>query len=78
MRTYTLHLLQRSLAGNIASHLPPTFINHMVNETEEAMRIFAALTSGQLPPPGPSVHQHLLCFKTLGATRQLCQDNLIW
>ncbi|MFC5649210.1 DUF2935 domain-containing protein [Paenibacillus solisilvae] len=60
LRTYKLHLLQRSLTGNIDIHLAPTFLSHMVNELEEAMRVFTALTSGQLPPPGPAIHQHLL------------------
>jgi hypothetical protein len=62
LRTYTLHLLQRSLTEDII--LTPTFFNHMVNETEEAMRVFAALTSGQLPSPGPTIHQHLLWLQT--------------
>ncbi|MGM1048861.1 MAG: DUF2935 domain-containing protein [Bacillota bacterium] len=60
LRTFKLHLLQRSLTGNISVHLSQTFLNHMVNEIEEAMRVFAALTSVQLPPSGPEVHQHLL------------------
>lgn len=60
LRAFKLHLLQRSLTGTIGIHLSPTFINHMLNEIEEAMRVFAALTSGHLPPAGPEVHQHLL------------------
>ncbi|MDD9268356.1 DUF2935 domain-containing protein [Paenibacillus sp. GCM10023248] len=60
LRAYKLHLLQRSLTGQIGIHLPPTFLNHMVNELEEAMRVFAALTSGKLPPVGPAVHEHLV------------------
>lgn len=60
LRTYKLHLLQRSLTGHITIHLSPTFFNHMVNEIEEAMGLFAALTNVQLPSPGPAVHQHLL------------------
>lgn len=60
LRAYKLHLLQRSLTGNIVIHLYPTFLNHMVDELEEGMRVFAALTSGQLPPAGPAIHQHLV------------------
>lgn len=60
LRAFKLHLLQRSLTGNIVIGLAPTFLNHMVDELEEAMRVFAALTSGQLPPAGPAVHQHLV------------------
>lgn len=58
--TFKLHLLQRSLTGDISIHLSQTFLNHMVNEIKEAMRVFAALTSVQLPPSGEEVHQHLL------------------
>ncbi|MBM7569466.1 DUF2935 domain-containing protein [Paenibacillus sacheonensis] len=60
LRAYKLHLLERSLTGNIVIGLAPTFLSHMVNELEEAMRVFAALSRGQLPPPGPAIHQHLL------------------
>ncbi|GIP37059.1 hypothetical protein J31TS4_03390 [Paenibacillus sp. J31TS4] len=60
LRTYKLHLLRRSLTGKIVIHLSPTFLNHMVNEIEEAIRVFEALTSRQLPPPGPEVYQHLV------------------
>ncbi|WP_152392805.1 DUF2935 domain-containing protein [Paenibacillus guangzhouensis] len=60
LRTFKLHLLQRSLTGNITIHLSQTFLNHMVNEIEEAIRVFAALTSAQLPDSGPEVNQHLL------------------
>lgn len=60
LRTFKLHLLQRSLTGNIVIHLSETFLNHNVNELEEGMRVFGALTNGQLPPPGPAVHQHLV------------------
>ncbi|WP_040951785.1 DUF2935 domain-containing protein [Gorillibacterium massiliense] len=60
LRAYKLHLLQRSLTGKITIHLSQTFLNHMVNEIDEAMVVFAALTNVRLPPPGPVVHQHLL------------------
>ncbi|RAP73542.1 DUF2935 domain-containing protein [Paenibacillus montanisoli] len=59
-RAYKLHLLKRSLTGTIVISLAPTFLNHNVNELDEAMRVFAALTRSQLPPPGPALHQHLL------------------
>jgi len=60
LRTFKLHLLQRSLTGSITIHLSQTFLNHMVNEIEEAMRVFDALTSGQLPHAGPEINQHLM------------------
>ncbi|GGI98893.1 hypothetical protein GCM10010885_05510 [Alicyclobacillus cellulosilyticus] len=57
---FKLHLLRRHLQDEIHMQLPPTFLNHMVNENEEYLRILAHLTQGQEPPPAHPVHHHLL------------------
>ncbi|MFB5189529.1 DUF2935 domain-containing protein [Alicyclobacillus fastidiosus] len=59
-RAYKLHLLERHLVGKIATSLPPTFLNHMVNEIEEYLRILECLCEGETPPPLHPVHHHLL------------------
>lgn len=59
IREFKLHLLKRHLAGKIKIQLTPTFINHMLNELEEYMRLLCALLSGQIPVFHP-VHHHLL------------------
>ncbi|MCL6515691.1 DUF2935 domain-containing protein [Alicyclobacillus sp.] len=60
IRAYKLHLLRRHLRGEIALSLPPTFLNHMVNEVEEYLRILRALVAGRMPPRVHPVHHHLL------------------
>lgn len=59
IRAFKLHLIARHLSEGVKTSLPPSFFNHMVNEVEEAIRVFTPLSSGLLPPaPGP-VHLHL-------------------
>ena len=59
-REFKLHLIRRHLQGKISISLPPTFINHMVNELEEYWRILQyVLSQGGVPTDHP-VHHHLL------------------
>ncbi|WP_309119438.1 DUF2935 domain-containing protein [Paenibacillus sp.] len=60
IRFFKLHLLQRHLAGNIKINLPPTFLNHMVNEVEEALSVFHYLQESQIPPRQEALHHHLV------------------
>ena len=41
-------------------HLTPTFINHMVNELEEYLRILNYLKQGEVPPVFHELHHHLI------------------
>ena len=50
IREFKLNLIRQHLIGKIDLNLPPTFINHMVNEVEEYLRILTALLAGQVPP----------------------------
>ena len=59
-REYKLHLLRRHLAGKLKMGLPPTFLNHTLNELEEYLRILDALIMGDDPPVCHPVHHHLL------------------
>jgi hypothetical protein len=60
LREFKLHLLRRHLTSDIRIQLPPTFINHMVNELEEYQRILCALVAGDIPPPAHPVHHHVV------------------
>jgi len=60
IRFFKLHLLQRHLAGTIKINLPPTFLNHMVNEAEEALSVMQYLQAGQIPPQQEAIHHHLV------------------
>src|SRR4051794_32343969 len=39
LREFKLELIRKHLIGKIKIHLSPTFMNHMVNELEEYLRI---------------------------------------
>jgi len=41
IRLLKQEILKRHLVGNVKIHLPPTFINHMLNELEEYQRVLA-------------------------------------
>ncbi|MGG3571219.1 DUF2935 domain-containing protein [Bacillus gobiensis] len=59
-RELKLELLRKHLIGKIKIHLSPTFINHMVNELEEYLRILKHLKTGQVPPVYHELHYHLV------------------
>ncbi|WP_307719851.1 DUF2935 domain-containing protein [Paenibacillus kobensis] len=59
-RHFKLSLLERQLTGHITFGLPPTFLNHMVNELEEYLRILQALLNGQPVPKYDPLHYDLV------------------
>jgi Domain of unknown function (DUF2935) len=59
-RVYKLALLQKHLTSEITIHLAPTFLNHMVNEIEEYIRVLKYLRKGEIPPILHELHHHLL------------------
>lgn len=60
LREFKLELIRKHLVGKIKIHLSPTFINHMVNELEEYLRIINHLKEGKVPPVYHELHHHLL------------------
>ncbi|MTV47421.1 DUF2935 domain-containing protein [Heliobacillus mobilis] len=59
LRNFKLHLLRRHIIDKIDLNLPPTMLNHMVNEVEEYLRILCFLLAKQCPTVQVS-HLHLL------------------
>ncbi|GGD00580.1 hypothetical protein GCM10007216_34170 [Thalassobacillus devorans] len=59
-RQYKLSIIRRLLEGEIEIHLPPTFINHMVNELEEYLLVIGYLGKGEVPPVFHELHHHML------------------
>ncbi|WP_082235678.1 DUF2935 domain-containing protein [Halobacillus massiliensis] len=59
-REFKLNLIERHLLGRIKIHLSPTFINHMVNELEEYLRVLEYLEKGEVPPVFHELHHHSL------------------
>lgn len=60
LRLFKLNLLDRLLLGHLAIGMTPTFINHMVNELEEYIKIVTALVEGKPVPHFSSLHHDLL------------------
>ncbi|HET7627058.1 MAG TPA: DUF2935 domain-containing protein, partial [Bacillales bacterium] len=59
-RQFKLVLIRRQLVGTLRFHLSPAFVNHMLNELEEYLRLLNDLVKQQVPPPTHAVHHHLL------------------
>lgn len=59
IRGFKLELLREHLAGRIKIGLPPTFLNHMVNEVEEYLRVIQDLLEMKTPAGHP-LHFHKL------------------
>lgn len=76
LRNFKLELLQLQLQGNITIHLPPTFLNHMLNEIEEYLRILGFIAVGQVPPDCHPIHLHLLWLPDASGHAGSIADNL--
>lgn len=59
-REFKLSLLKKHLVGKIKIHLSPTFINHMLNELDEYVRLLKYFKSKQTPPVFHELHHHLV------------------
>ncbi|QUH24562.1 DUF2935 domain-containing protein [Serpentinicella alkaliphila] len=59
IRAFKLDIIKIHLIGDIKIQLPPTFLNHMVNEVEEYIRVLSYLLMNQIPPNHP-IYLHLL------------------
>jgi hypothetical protein len=60
LRTYKLAIIEKQLTNRISIHFTASFVNHMVNELEEFLRILDDLKKGEAPPLMHEVHHHLL------------------
>src|SRR5579875_1058126 len=60
LQEFKFELIRKHLIGKIKTHLSPSFLNHMVNELEEYLRILSHLKNGEVPPVYHELHHHLL------------------
>jgi len=60
LRAFKLDLLGRQLLGRVRIMLTPTFLNHMVNELDEYVRILQALVAGRPVPEFDPLHHDFL------------------
>ncbi len=75
-RVFKLDLLEAHLVGKIKIMLPPTFINHMVNELDEWLRVVKFLDEGKQVPPSHPLHHHLLWLLDAAGHAGAIHDNL--
>ncbi|PLR78422.1 hypothetical protein CU633_05435 [Bacillus sp. V3-13] len=76
IREFKLSLIARHLQGQIKISLSPTFINHMVNEAEEYIRVLDYLKNGQTPPIFHELHHHLVWLLDAAGHAGAINDNL--
>jgi predicted nucleotide-binding protein (sugar kinase/HSP70/actin superfamily) len=76
LREFKLELIRQHLVGKIKIHLSPTFINHMVNELEEYVRILNHLKEGRVPPVYHELHHHLLWLLDAAGHSDAIYSNL--
>lgn len=76
LREFKLELIRKHLVGKIKIHLSPTFINHMVNELEEYLRILKHLKEGKMPPVYHELHHHLLWLLDAAGHSDAIYSNL--
>lgn len=60
IRELKLTLVREHLVGKVKITLSPTFLNHMVNELEEALRVFSFFLKREIPPTVHPLHHDLL------------------
>ncbi|WP_332690763.1 DUF2935 domain-containing protein [Halalkalibacter lacteus] len=60
IRSFKLDIIRKHLIGNVTIQLSPTFINHMVNEVDEYLRILSYLLENKEPPICHPLHHHLV------------------
>lgn len=75
IREFKIHLLQRHLVGNIKIGLPPTFINHMINEVEEYIEITRYFLIKKIPS-FHSIHHHCLWLPDTSCHASAIASNL--
>lgn len=76
LREFKLHLIKRHLIGEIQISLGPTFLNHMVNELDEYLRVLDYLKRGEAPPIFHELHHHMLWLLDAAGHAEAISNNL--
>jgi hypothetical protein len=76
LRGFKLRLLEKQLLGAISIGLSETFLNHMVNELDEYLRILPYLMKGEAPPKSHPIHHHLLWVSDASAHAGIITSDL--
>jgi hypothetical protein len=75
-RSFKLSIIKRHLFGEITINLPPTFINHMVNELDEYLNVIQYLEKGESPPIFHELHHHLVWLLDAAGHAQGINDSV--
>jgi hypothetical protein len=75
-RDFKLNLIKRHLVGKIKIQLSPSFLNHMINELEEYLRILKHLKAMEVPPVYHEVHHHLVWILDAAGHSSAISSNL--
>ncbi|EKQ56768.1 MULTISPECIES: DUF2935 domain-containing protein [unclassified Clostridium] len=83
IKEFKLIILSKQIKGKIYINLPPTFLNHMINELDEYIYILTELIKGNIPT-SKDIHMHLLWLPdgsghaaTLTSTLDMTHKELI-
>ncbi|MGG3988125.1 DUF2935 domain-containing protein [Bacillus smithii] len=76
LREFKLRLIERHLVGKIQIGLSPSFLNHMVNELEEYLRILDYLKNEAVPPIFHELHHHLIWLLDAAGHAGAISDNM--
>jgi hypothetical protein len=76
LRLFKLNIIKEQLVGKVSIQLPPSFINHMVNELDEWLRISSYLVESKPVPPSHALHHHLLWLLDAAGHAGAINDNL--
>ncbi|MFC0473587.1 DUF2935 domain-containing protein [Halalkalibacter kiskunsagensis] len=60
IRSFKLDIIREHLIGDVTIGLSPTFLNHMVNEVDEYLRILPSLLKNEEPLICHPLHHHLV------------------
>ena len=77
LREFKEELLQQKLDCQVQLNLPPTLLQHMLNEAAEADRVLGpALAGVELAPPLAALHQHLIWLPDAAGHAALLHSGL--
>lgn len=76
IRQFKLEIMAKMLTGKVRIHFGPTFINHMVNEVEEYIRVLDYLKKSQVPPIYHELHYHKVWLIDAAGHAGAIQSNL--
>ncbi|ADU32403.1 DUF2935 domain-containing protein [Evansella cellulosilytica] len=76
LRELKLSIIKEHLVGDVKISLPPSFLNHMVNELDEFLRLLSYLVKGQVPPDVHPLHHDLIWLLDAAGHANAIHDDM--